>query len=88
MYWCCSSEHGSGWTPHQPKQAFSRSELTKEIRRLIEEGWFTDLEILQLSIEGEPELAGDPLVPLEADRDARERLCSRHPQCNCAERGA
>lgn len=50
QYWACSSEHGSGWHPGYPKQAFSRSELTKEIRRLIDQGWFTDCVIRQLFV--------------------------------------
>lgn len=40
-YWTCSTEHGSGWSP-VPKQAFSPSELTAEIRRLIDQGWLGD----------------------------------------------
>ena len=38
-WWCCSPEHGSGWHDKYPKQAFSKSELVREIARLIEEGW-------------------------------------------------
>jgi hypothetical protein len=49
-YWTCSSEHGSGWQPKQPKQSFTKSELSKEIYRLIDQGWFVDCDILQLSV--------------------------------------
>lgn len=37
-YWNCSSEHGAGWNEDYPKQAFSQSELTREITRLAEAG--------------------------------------------------
>lgn len=47
-YWNCSSEHGTGWNPHYPKQAFSPSELTKTLRLLIDEGWFIHSEIIEL----------------------------------------
>jgi hypothetical protein len=40
-YWTCSTRHGSGWSP-RPKQAFSPSELTAEIRRLIDDGCLGD----------------------------------------------
>jgi len=51
QYWMCSSEHGTGWNPHYPKQAFSRSELAKEIRRLIDNGIGKQrLEIIELHI--------------------------------------
>lgn len=53
LYWTCSAEHGSGWSEPNPKQSFSPSELVKEIRRLIDEKWFTDIEVLELRI-GEP----------------------------------
>lgn len=52
MYWACSAEHGCGWHPGNPKQSFSPSELTKELRRLIDEKWFVDLEILELMVRG------------------------------------
>ena len=47
LYWCCSA-HGCGWDEGNPKQSFSPSELVKEIRRLIDEEWFQDVEVLQL----------------------------------------
>lgn len=50
QYWACPNAHGSGWCDRHPKQSFTKSELTKEIFRLIEHDWFTDLEILQLYI--------------------------------------
>lgn len=52
QFWNNSPEHGCGWSIEHPKQSFSLSELTKEIRLLIEKGWFEDCEILQLSICG------------------------------------
>lgn len=50
LYWTCSSEHGSGWNPRYPKQAWSRSELANEIRLMIERGTFTDCTIRELSL--------------------------------------
>ena len=50
QFWCCSAEHGSGWTDGTPKQSFSPSELVKEIRRLIDEKWFTDIEVCELRL--------------------------------------
>lgn len=50
QYWACSGEHGSGWCDRHPKQSFTKSELQKQIYLLIDKGWFTDLEILQLYI--------------------------------------
>ena len=38
LFWTCSSEHGCGWQPHQPKQAFSKSELCKQLASMIENG--------------------------------------------------
>jgi hypothetical protein len=51
LYWCCSAAHGCGWTS-PPKQAFSRSEVRKELQFLIEKNWFTPVDIIQLSIAG------------------------------------
>lgn len=48
LYWACSTEHGSGWTGPYPKQSFTKSELSKEIFRLIDHGWFVDCEVLEL----------------------------------------
>lgn len=48
-YWTCSSEHGTGWC-RNPKQSFSPSELTREIWRLIDNGWFVDCEIVELAV--------------------------------------
>ena len=50
QFWTCSSEHGSGWNDGHPKQSFSPSELTREIRRLIDQGWMTDLIVIELTI--------------------------------------
>lgn len=50
LFWTCSAEHGSGWNEGNPKQSFSPSELVKEIRRLIDGKWFTDIEVLELRI--------------------------------------
>lgn len=52
QYWLCSSEHGSGWHEGYPKQAFSRSELTKEMRRLTDKGLGRQrLEVIELFIQ-------------------------------------
>lgn len=47
-YWSCCPEHGTGWNPGTPKQAFSPSELTKTLRQLIDEGWWSDCKIKML----------------------------------------
>jgi hypothetical protein len=52
QFWNCSAEHGAGWNDRHPKQSFSPSELTKEIRRMIDDKTFCDVEILQLAIPG------------------------------------
>lgn len=52
QFWNCSAEHGSGWSDGHPKQSFSPSELVKEIRRLIDEKWFTDIEVCELRLHG------------------------------------
>ena len=52
LYWNNSAEHGCGWNPGNPKQSFSPSELTKQIRSLIDNEWFTDCEILELHTRG------------------------------------
>ena len=39
-YWNCSTEHGTGWHPRHPKQAFSKSELIEAIRLMVYEGWW------------------------------------------------
>lgn len=49
LYWNCSTEHGTGWNPHEPKQSFSKSELSREIFNIIDRGYFVDLEILELN---------------------------------------
>lgn len=53
LYWNCSTEHGCGWNPQRPKQAFSKSELTREILRLIEGGDLSSVEIIQLRLPNE-----------------------------------
>lgn len=50
LYWNCSTEHGCGWHPHYPKQAFSKSELVRELSRMIEAGIFQSVEIIQLRL--------------------------------------
>jgi hypothetical protein len=55
QYWACSAEHGTGWSP-SPKQSFSPSELVREVRRLIDEGWYQDVQILRASIEPLPSI--------------------------------
>ncbi len=49
LFWTCSDEHGCGWHDGNPKQSFSPSELTRELRLLIDMNWFTHCEILELS---------------------------------------
>lgn len=51
LYWNHSAEHGTGWNPNTPKQSFSPSELTKEIRMMIDNNWFTNCEILEMWLE-------------------------------------
>lgn len=53
QYWTCSSEHGSGWHDRHPKQAFSPSELAREIRRLIDQGWMAEVVISELRLPTE-----------------------------------
>jgi len=50
QFWCCSTEHGSGWSEGHPKQSFSPSEVTKEIRRLIDSHW-NDVILIELKLE-------------------------------------
>lgn len=45
LYWSNSPEHGCGWNPHQPKQAWSKSEVIAELRLMIERGYFTDFMV-------------------------------------------
>lgn len=47
QYWCCSSEHGSGWSDGTPKQSFSPSELATQIGLLAREFW-NDVTIIRL----------------------------------------
>lgn len=52
QYWTCSLEHGSGWNPHVPKQAFTKSELSKEVFRITENGLGKQrIEIIELHIK-------------------------------------
>jgi hypothetical protein len=49
QYWVRSGEHGCGWNPHFPKQAFSKSELAKEILFLLSSGIGAQrIEIIEL----------------------------------------
>lgn len=50
LFWHCSTEHGCGWHEGHPKQSFSKSELSREIVRMIERGYFTAIEIHELVI--------------------------------------
>jgi hypothetical protein len=50
QYYACSSEHGCGWNPGHPKQAFSPSELTAQLRVMIDNDWLENVEILQLHL--------------------------------------
>jgi hypothetical protein len=55
IFWTCSAEHGSGWTPGHPKQSFSPSELTAQLRSMIDHGWFCTVIIRELKIPEKPE---------------------------------
>jgi hypothetical protein len=81
LYWNCSAEHGSGWADGNPKQSFSPSELMKEIRRLIDEKWFTDIEVLELIIRSDGPQCED-MTGVKGMTPMRERR--RCP--NCGER--
>ena len=48
MFWNCSTEHGCGWHSGYPKQAWSKSELTAEIGKMIERDYFQNCEIVEL----------------------------------------
>lgn len=78
LFWCCSAEHGSGWNEPNPKQSFSPSELVKEIRRLIDEKFFTDIEVCELRLN-------DPRGPqCEADMPHGEMMAQcadPRPRC-------
>lgn len=51
QYYCCSSVHGCGWTPHRPKQAFTKSELSRVLREMIDQGVQAGrMEIIELTI--------------------------------------
>lgn len=52
-FWNCSAEHGCGWNPGQPKQSFSKSELTREIARMILSNQFVNSEIVRLKLSGD-----------------------------------
>jgi len=47
-FWTCSTTHGCGWNPDHPKQAFSKSELSREIFQMIDRGRFCPIIIRQL----------------------------------------
>lgn len=48
VFWNCSTEHGCGWNPGHPKQAFTKSELSREIFRMVDKGLFSTLIIREL----------------------------------------
>ncbi len=50
QYWNNSAEHGCGWNDSHPKQSFSPSELTAQIRLLIDQGRFVQCEIIELQL--------------------------------------
>ena len=50
QYWCNSCQHGCGWYDRLPKQSFSPSELTAQLRLLIDEGWFLECEVIELQL--------------------------------------
>lgn len=49
-YWNCSTEHGTGWNEGKPKQSFTKSELTAQIRSMIDNDWLTTVEIVELRL--------------------------------------
>lgn len=50
QFWSRSTEHGCGWTDGFPKQAFSKSEMLKELQVLIDEGYWTDVTVCALQM--------------------------------------
>lgn len=50
FFWNCSTEHGCGWHSGHPKQAFSKSELSREIFEMIDRGFFCAVTIRELII--------------------------------------
>jgi hypothetical protein len=48
-FWNCSTEHGTGWNEGTPKQSFSPSEVTAEVRRVLGYG-SRRIEIVQLAL--------------------------------------
>lgn len=76
QFWSCNAEHGSGWTDC-PKQSFTPSELIKEIRRLIDEKWFTDIEVRELRLTDSCNMVSMP------DRDH----CEASDQKRCGDCG-
>ena len=79
LFWSCSAEHGSGWTDGKPKQSFSPSELVKEIRRLIDEKWFTDIEVCELILRDGcgPQECRQEVMPGEATKSTRCHACGK-----------
>ena len=49
-FWECSTEHGCGWSLQKPKQAFSKSQLAREIASMIDRGTFCTVVIRELSL--------------------------------------
>lgn len=47
-YWACSTVHGCGWSTHDPKQAFTKSELAVEVARIAGDYPCGDFSIRQL----------------------------------------
>ena len=72
QFWACSAEHGSGWTDGAPKQSFSPSELVKEIRRLIDEKWFTDIEVCELRLNDHRAVSAASVLSLAKAKAAGE----------------
>lgn len=69
QFWNSSTEHGTGWNDGYPKQAFSPSELTEQIRLLVDNDWLTGCEILELSIAEEKSKIPTTEVTLNSEVD-------------------
>lgn len=80
LFWTCSAEHGSGWNSNNPKQSFSPSELVKEIRRLIDEKWFTDIEVCELIVRGTSG-SGEDMCEAQMPSDMDRPKLNRCPTC-------
>lgn len=63
VFWSCSSEHGCGWNPGNPKQAFSPSELTAQLRSMIDHGYICDVIVRELFVRSDPKTTESDAIP-------------------------